>query len=51
MMVVKVKLLNAQLQSVFTPESPIKLKQICLQEVHDIQDSGFYSAEKCFSGI
>ena len=29
----------------FTPKSPIKLKQICLQKVQDLQDSGHYSPE------
>ena len=43
--VVKAILLNEQFQSVFTPKSPIKLKQLCLQKVQDLQDSGHYSPE------
>ena len=43
--VVKANLLNEQFQSVFTPKSPIKLKQLCLQKVQDLHDSGHYSPE------
>ena len=43
--VVKTNLLNEQFQSVFTPKSPLKLKQLCLQKVQDLQDSGHYSPE------
>ena len=43
--VVKANLLNEQFQSVFTPKSPIKLKQLCLQKVQDLQDSGHHSPE------
>ncbi|MEW8546063.1 MAG: hypothetical protein AB2693_21280, partial [Candidatus Thiodiazotropha sp.] len=41
----KANLLNEQFQSVFTPKSPLMLKQLCSQKVQDLQESGHYSSE------
>ena len=41
----KANLLNNQFQSVFTPKSPLDLKQICLQKVQDLHDARHYSHE------
>ena len=39
----KANLLNSQFQSVFTPKSPLELKQLCHQKVQDLHDAGHYS--------
>ena len=41
----KANLLNYQFQSVFTPKSPLTLKQLCQQKVQDLQESGHYNPE------
>ena len=41
----KANLLNCQFQSVFTPKSPLTLKQLCQQKVHDLQESGHHNPE------
>ena len=41
----KANLLNCQFQSVFTPKSPLTLKQLCQQKVQDLQESGHHNPE------
>ena len=41
----KANLLNCQFQSVFTPKSPLTLKQLCQQKVQDLQESGHYNPD------
>ena len=41
----KANLLNAQFQSVFTPKSPLQLKQLCQKKVQDLHDAGNYSQD------
>ena len=41
----KANLLNAQFQSVFTPKSPLQLKQLCQKRVQDLHDAGNYSQD------
>ena len=41
----KANLLNEQFQSVFTPKSPLTLKQLSSQKVQDLQESGHNSPE------
>ncbi|MCG8045233.1 MAG: hypothetical protein JAY66_06065 [Candidatus Thiodiazotropha taylori] len=41
----KANILNCQFQSVFTPKSPLTLKQLCQQKVIDLQESGHYIPE------
>ena len=41
----KANLLNAQFQSVFTPKSPLQLKQLCQKKVQDLHGAGNYSQD------
>ena len=41
----KANLLNCQFQLVFTPKSPLTLKQLCQQKVQDLQESGHYNPD------
>ena len=41
----KANLLNKQFQPVFTPKSPLELKQLCHLKVRDLHDSGHYSQD------
>ena len=41
----KANLLNAQFQPVFTPKSPLQLKQLCQKKVQDLHDAGNYSQD------
>ena len=40
----KANILNNQFQSVFMPKSPLKLSQLCIQKVQDLQDEGHLSS-------
>ena len=43
--------LNNQFQSVFTPKSPLKLSQLCIQKVQDLQDEGHLSSDNIPSDL